>query len=240
MPARYYRCQVTIAKDTGIPADSVVNVWSFMNLETAADAAADAAILKTNLNTFYDGIATHLSAQLAFSGVNLKVYDFTENSPRVPVLDTTFSITGETGGGIDLPPEVAFCLSYKAVGISGVNPRRRRGRVYLGPMQTAAGTDAHIAPAAIGTAVLAAAADAFVNPGDPRQWAVYSPYDHHDVPVGEDINAKVPGTDTPLYPEVPSQVPQAFKVVHDYWVDNAWDTQRRRGVKATTRTSATV
>ena len=57
--------------------------------------------------------------------------------------------------------------------------------------------------------------------------AIYSPYTHHAVPVGQNIKD---------YPnEVPSLLDDSFVEVVAVWVDNAFDTQRRRGVKSTYR-----
>jgi len=238
MPAGYYRCQVTIPTDSGIPADSVVNVFSFQNEESAASASDDAVAIVARLDGFYTAIASILSSQLTWAAATVKVYNYVDFQPRVPILEAPLGAAEAGVTWSDFPPEVALCLSFKAQAISGANARRRRGRVYLGPIQSTSTTDFNAVMAGHITTVMSAAATHLAFSGaDPRKWAIYSPSTHRGVPVGGDINAELPNGD-PLYPEDPARLGQSFQDVHTYWMDNAWDTQRRRGVKATSRTTA--
>jgi hypothetical protein len=110
-----------------------------------------------------------------------------------------------------MPPEVAICLSYQAAKISGVPQARRRGRVFIGPLNTSAmGTDGRPATAFINA--LVGAADALKDPaGAPDwDWSTWSSFD-----------------------------PTVSTVIDNGWVDNEFDTQRRRGRKYTTRTTFT-
>lgn len=88
---------------------------------------------------------------------------------------------------------------------------RRRGRIYLGPFgQTVLGTTAVTSDRPLAAAVTAianaATALATATAGAVVPWVIYSPTNGSGA------------------------------VVTDGWVDNAFDTQRRRGVAATSRT----
>jgi hypothetical protein len=238
MPAGYYRAVVTIPHNSGLPQDAAVNVWSFQNENTAAVASVDAPLIQTRLDNFYTALISLFSSQMNWAGTTLKVYNYVDSQPRVPILEATMAISGEITTSNDLPPEVAMCLSFKGQPVSGTNARRRRGRVYLGPLASAGSAEIHEVLASWISVVMTAADNSLAVVGDQIQWAVYSPYTHHGVPVGRNINETEPGTDTPLFPENSSLLTQAFVPVHSYWMDNAWDTQRRRGTKATSRTSA--
>lgn len=229
----YYRAQVTIPMDSGIPADAAVNVWSFRNTEAASDPATDAALIQGRLDGFYSAISGLYSSRCQLTGTRIKVYNFADPQPRVPILDDAVSVTADITTNMDFPPEVAMCLSFKGAAVSGVNARRRRGRVYLGPLQSSTTTDYHEVLAANITTVMSAADTHLAVAADPVQWCVYSPYTHHDVPVGVEL-------DPDVHPEVPTRLVLAFTPVATYWMDNAWDTQRRRGTKATSRTTATA
>lgn len=110
------------------------------------------------------------------------------------------------GFGDSLPQECAICVSYKAQTDSGQPPGRRRGRIYLGPVRSSVlEPDGRIS---VGTCVtLANAARDFGQnlAGSDLSWEVYSPTDN------------------------------VMRRIETVWVDNAFDTQRRRGVDPTER-----
>lgn len=231
MASSFYRATWKIPTDSGLPADKVNNVWSFRHL-TDADQAADAIEIRTRLAGFYEDLKDYFSSQLDLAHCRLVIVDLAETPPRLPFYDEEYSVSTATTGGSDFPAEVAVCLSFRGTLGSGLNARRRRGRIYLGPLQGDV-TDHPMLystwPAAIRDA---ATSNIAVATGD-VEWCVYSPYTHHDVPVGTKL-------DPELHPENPASLPQSFVNVAHVWVDNAWDTQRRRGVQATSRAEADV
>lgn len=112
-----------------------------------------------------------------------------------------------------LPLEVAFCLSFRAAWTTPAQQARRRGRVYLGPLAPAVLVSTP-PPAPIVDLMEAGAfymerllseSVAGVGGGDPAPWCVWS------------------RTDGSLHDVVGG------------WVDNEWDTQRRRGLRPTYR-----
>jgi hypothetical protein len=95
--------------------------------------------------------------------------------------------------------------------VSGQPQARKRGRIYLGPFDTTQlNADGRILPACQTT--IRNAAQALLTASDVAldwSWAVYSPTNASGV------------------------------IVDNGWVDNEWDTQRRRGRAATTRSTFT-
>lgn len=146
-----------------------------------------------------------------------------------PVHSQTWTVPTASAGD-PYPEEVAAVLSYHGdltdVPVEQANPtpppatirpqQRRRGRLYIGPLQVAAGATganqsrpvaAFRTNCTVGFRLLAQAITAY-NP-------IYS--------LGVWSKA-----DADVYPVVAG------------WMDDAWDTQRRRGVEPTTRTTFTV
>lgn len=236
-------CTVTFASSTGVTSDSVTNTFAFNGI--AADGSQDAALMAKVLD-FFNGasalsgwpIARFMSLELvrAANKVDLRVYDIAggrldgspHGSPRNAMTGTLAA-----GGPFDnLPTEVACVCSLEAVGraeapvnvpagVPGpegdLRPRQRKsGRIYIGPLNTFAsgGSPAPVRPAANFIDTIHDAADrlhdGLTATMAPAQWGVWSRKD-------AEVNDVVAVT-----------------------VDNAFDTQRRRGPRATTRTRRTL
>lgn len=139
-----------------------------------------------------------------------RAYNLEEPEPRVP-----FYINGDSliPGATRWPSEVSLCTSFAGLPISGQVQARRRGRAYIGPLAAAAGDTATGRPAAAFITALAAATDTLATVSLASleySWIVYSPT-------------------------------YGLKTTVQYgWVDNAFDTQRRRGLRATSRTTWTA
>lgn len=240
MASGWYRASVILPMDSGLPKDSAVNVWSFRNITEPVDPEADATSIVNTLSGFYTDILSLYSSRVNPNLVQFKIFNLQDDQPRVPVWDTVIDIGDSTTSNMDFPPEVALCLSFKGAAGSGLNARRRRGRVYLGPLQSSSTTDYHEALAANITTIMTAAATHLEDPDDNLEWCVYSPYTHHGVPVGRNINETTGDPPTPVFPEVTANLFDSFVPITHYWMDNAWDTQRRRGTDATTRTTVAI
>jgi hypothetical protein len=142
-----------------------------------------------------------------------------------PVGQATFTL-GNPDGADDYPEEVAVVASYNAdlegVPVSVTDPgppevvtrpaQRRKGRLFLGPLNVAAGTEQNgrLRPAAILRTDLC---NQFLD-------------------LQQELDANTTG-----YLAVWSQADAATYPVIEGHVDDAWDTQRRRGLDPTTRTS---
>lgn len=214
MPA-HARVQVKIPRDNGITADIVTNTWYFRHDADSAVDTSNATDLVNALEGFYDDMNSWFSSVLA-SPIDFFVFDMADTEPRVPVLSEGMVWTPPSAAS--LPAELAICLSFKAAASSGQNPARRRGRVYLGPLAYAAsatsesGGDYRVASAFLSAIdnfyidmTTAAVADGWTH-------CVYSPTTHNE-----------------------SSLALSFFEVTTAWVDNAFDIQRRRGSRATSR-----
>lgn len=217
--------QHALQASSQLAEDRYVNTF---HLTTTGDPApADFAGWVLALQEFYgdaNGIRSlgqYLSDAAASIGRTIKVYDLADAKPRAPIFEftdplTSFSSNPET----NYPSEVAVCLSYQASKVSGVPMARRRGRIYIGPLCVKAGTNDTVGfqdRPSIGfqQAILDAAEDlAVAFAANNALWSVYS-------------RADDPGDtgDT-----------AAFHPIIQFSVDNAFDTQRRRGCAPTLRT----
>jgi hypothetical protein len=105
-----------------------------------------------------------------------------------------------------LPTECASVLSFQGERIAGEVQARRRNRVYLGPFMITGLSEGRVSNGLV-ELILFAAKELLraSNASVAWQWVIYSPSNN-------DIVA-----------------------IEDGWVDNAWDTQRRRGQRATAR-----
>lgn len=164
-----------------------------------------------------DILAAYLVGQgfymLSVNTVEVRLYDLEDDEPRQP--KAIAKATGLAGGGAG-PREVALCLSFASDTPSGQPPARRRGRIYLGPFSQA---NLNERPAQSLRETCLALADRLANIGGVDvDWSVFSP-----------TTLALAQGDYDL----------AFFPVKRSWVDDAWDTQRSRGLPPTVRTEDT-
>lgn len=219
----FYRVQMEWEDDTGATRDESMNVWHFISDEV--DSPADEAeSIAGHVADFYQALKGYYSPNLT-GNLRGRVYELQDPTPRVALYDHTFVLTGAFGSG-PLPNEVAACLSMRSTGPSGADRRRRRGRVFLGPLggteTSVSGTgDVRVNLDFIGD-VQAAGLDllniADVG-GSTFQLCVFSR-----------ATAGAPNPDGSY--DNADLVASFFPVDH-LIMDNAFDTQRRRGVAPT-------
>ena len=192
----------TVAADT---EDVVVNVWGFdMDPdEGTANSVANA------LSAFYATIKANLSPLQAWSTGTIKMYNLEEPEPREPFKEALFAPSGTVGTNSQAA-EVCCCVSFQGDPVSGFPMRRRRGRIYIGPLagnaiNTSTGllNSTLVAQAVTASQALEAASTSAAS----WTWGVIS--------------------------ETPSL---NFVRITNGWVDNAPDIQRRRGIDASLRT----
>lgn len=210
------RAMAVLQGPSGLARDRYINTWHFD--VTATSITPDVATnIGSSLDLFYGPVDGFIRSQL--DRVDYRLYDLNEPEPREPTL--VAAAAQPSGLGEALPFEVATCLSF----YGGRNLPRRRGRIYLGPLTTAcmeskAGNGEPGPSLAFRTAMLdgAEALGGAVRTagGDGAgSWVVYSP-----------TAAAAGGVST--------------HAVSDAWVDDAFDTQRRRGDDPTTRTTRSI
>lgn len=194
------RAVVVVPADNQLPADSVVNNWG---INFAGDATASYASVTSALAAFYTPLLNYLSSFYVWAQADVRFYNLEDPPPRVPTEPFELGLT-EAGSGTNLPQEVALCMSFRGAQVSGANMARRRGRLYLGPWAVSANNGSTGRPTSALLTAIQGAGDAFLAASDASaawSWCVISS-------LGEPITA--------------------HNVVAG-WVDDAWDTQRRRG-----------
>jgi len=205
--------QVRIPARTGINSDDAINTFVFTGVDEPEDQATVAA---GKLWSFYNELSVgqtirvrdFISGELNTAGTRAKIYDLSDPKPRVPIWDQSLGVGSQTSSAASFPSEVALCLSYQSEPVSGVAQARRRGRIYIGPLAAATGTataQTPVRPVAGHMTSLGAAAKALSSGPVGTQWCVWS------------------RKNSAFYP-----------ITHGY-VDNAFDTQRRRGVDTTSK-----
>lgn len=134
-----------------------------------------------------------------------------QTPPNPPAFSEVYTLPAANATG-PLPQEVAVCLSmYTSTYFSSATPGRERGRVYVGPLTSLAGTDAGLlAPLRVAPAL--------------------------QVAMTEGIEGVQGGLEALLASlAVWSRAAGTFHPVVGGWVDNEFDTQRRRGRDSTGR-----
>lgn len=203
---------VTLQSSTELPADAMVNTFYFEGGGSDPDNVGDM------LYDFYNvqptdatfSIAELFTTQALTGVMDVKGYDLAQPRPRAPMFDEQYELEG-LGVGEALPTEVALCLSYRAEYASGVPAARRRGRIYLGGFQ--AGFNTQGRPTASARTTMATSARDLLQAANSAvswEWQQYS----QTLGVGTQVVAG--------------------------WVDDAWDTQRRRGLPPSQRTTWTA
>jgi hypothetical protein len=212
------RVQAVIPRDTGLPEDVSINTWHF--LAVGAGLPGWTTEIAAALQAFYTGVDQLLSPLIASPG-ELKFYDLGNPQPNPPYSVVPLTLV-PGGASVPLPEEVAICLSFAGENVAGEVAARRRGRIYLGPLNsvTSAPVDGRVRVDAETRGTIVAAATALMTASDATAnwtWGIYSP------------TQAAEGGDPDSW----------FTPVERGWVDDAYDTQRRRGPKTSARTSFT-
>lgn len=216
-----FRVQHVFQHVNGLSKDQYVNTWYFNRIVVGT---VDYTPLASAVKGFYHTaipsggltVAGYLGGLSDGPNARVKIYNLDDPSspgvPRQPVYEEQYNPTSHGASTGNMPEECAVCLSYEAAPASGVPIARRRGRVYIGPLTNNANssTGSNDQPTVSVTfqQVLTQSAKqmAEVALTDSWQWCLHSPTSALDPPIVR------------------------------CWVDNAFDTQRRRGIKPSSRT----
>lgn len=210
------KAQVVIPNRSGLAKDQSVNTWHFGT--TGVDDAGDAVSIANALGAVYGTGAARLTKYLAVgmapANARIKVYRLNDPVPRVPLFDAVSPVAFGAVGADGLPGAVAACISFQAAAVSGLNQRRRKNRIFLGPLASAV-----IAVDANFNAVLSAAFMADCQTQLSNLWTASAAAATWDWVVYSPTIGLVGGS----------------AAVHDMWVDNRFDTQQKRDIGATSR-----
>lgn len=159
-----YRFTIRFQGVSALPEDVYENVLYY-----------DVTTAESGLVTVADGIFAAYNTSgvplAGISGAEIRVYAMPDGGQPVFRKSYAYALTGMTG-----PGEVALCLSYAAVDDWDLSTRRRRGRIFLGPL--AGGQTGTSRPAApliadvieLGTLLKAVG-------GADADWMIWSPTD---------------------------------------------------------------
>lgn len=207
------RFQVTLPHTSGLARDAVVNTFHAVvadDNEAVGFAALLANFYKDAPFGAVSAVGGYLGPQIsrAANACIIKSYDIGA-APNPPRTTTAFTMAALQNAS-PLPDEIASCLSFMNTSVGSIFPRNRRGRVYLGPFNSAAaetaGNTRHQPTAAFRDDCMKAAntlKDNATTAG--LVWVVYS-----------------------------RTLGQSFPVEYA-WVNNDWDVVRSRGRRETTR-----
>lgn len=211
----YCKAQVSMPGVSGLAADVYINTFHFFL--TALDNT-QGAVVAARLEDFYNAtgpnaaVARYISAEVdRVAPVEIRLYNEASDS-LPPFYEDSFTL-GATVGEVDLPAQVAVCCSFKNDTVTSAPQRNRRGRIYLGPLGVGASTETgNVArPNTAFVSDINAAAQTLAQANDAdAQWVVYS-----------------------------SVLSTGFEV-QSGWVDDRFDTQRRRLRAATSRVTWTA
>ena len=165
--------------------------------------------IATAVQGVYTAMRLQMSNLTRQNGHEYKIYDTADPEPRAPILEGSWNFSAAIVNN-PMPPEVAICLSFQGSKISGQPQSRRRGRVYLPFIQLSGGGADGRPTAGVVTAAVNAGASLLAASvaATTWSWVVASSY-----------------------------TPADGAIVQNGWVDNEWDTQRRRGRVSTARTT---
>lgn len=171
--------------------------------------AGDTTAITAAIKGFYDSIRSAvLPGTITQLGHEIKYTELPGTKPNYPFLTTNWNLAASPSGA-ELPSECAIVLSFQGSKAAGFPQARRRGRVFLGPCLSSSNSAGRPSAATITAITTAAAAFKTAIQAIPSdtQWAIWSPSDGVAVEVT------------------------------DGWVDNSFDTQRRRGIRTNSRTT---
>lgn len=204
-----YRVSVTFNASSQIPADNIVNTFHFVQGGPLIDGDNVRDIIKDFYAVAAPGATNaigHYMSTLVSSLATVRLYSLDDPKPRPPKYESTFTFS--RGSAMPMPREVAMVVSYQAQREAGMLQSRRRNRWYVGPLNSNAMAASGGLPAGQFITDLRFAAKEMLKSSAAAanwRWVVYSPTNNDEY------------------------------AIEDGWVDNAWDTQRRRGEKPTVR-----
>lgn len=220
MARQLMRVQVSLQDRDVLPRDEYVS--SFWLTQVDAASVIDFNGVKDALTAFYTGTVTGvgmhnwLSPCLSLGSSTIKMYDMSQPKESPPIDSVFMTLTPAAGVGVGLPNEVACCLTLHAIPQPGVPRQSWRGRIYLGPLNTNC-LDGDSGSTSEG-----------VNVQHSRPKATFIQAVRAG---GESLHGALLAANASWV--IYSRTRQTMYPVKDISIDDAWDTQRRRGLRPT-------
>jgi len=193
-----FQFQVRLQGTTGLPKDVYENVLFYdVNLPDTVQGTCDSLKAKYIAANFLGGV----------NAVEVRAYELTGGQPVA-----ASGPSAKSAVAVTWPHEVAICLSYATVDDVSQSTKRRRGRIYMGPLGGSMPPSDQLRPTATyrNTILDFGTGLASVGTAGNTTWKLFSRAD------------------------------QVAVKIESMWVDDSWDTQRRRGLSPTTRTTRDV
>lgn len=221
------RAQMTLHHISGVAVNDVVNTFYFDSDDLPAlDHGIVQGDIHDALLQLYTFLGPYLSDALT-GGYTLKIYNMRDPEPRVPDGTVIGSFPKISPDAINLPGEVAVCASFRASLASGVPVGTRRGRIFFGPLNSDA-TEISLGRVRVNTAFRDGLRDQMLDLGriDYGGPAVGSTRHSIYSPTWNLGRAATPKGSPAIAPHT---IDESFNDVVHGWIDDALDTQRRRG-----------
>lgn len=200
---------ITLPYVTNLPRDVAVNTFAVVAADATPGSLTD---IYSAFDEFYQDIGSIFGRLVSRTAEPIfKAYDLEAPEPRVPLLESEMTLLPAPGEAAQLPPETAVCLSFKGTYASGASNARRRGRVFLGPLEAGMLSNVTSTPVVTQSKVDSILTAAFVL----------------------SLNLTNDGHYLGIYSRADSFVYRAVEA----WIDDATDTQRRRGLDPGQRTT---
>lgn len=206
------RVQAVFQGASLLPEDRFINTFHFYDATSFYAAHSEACL--DAVESFYclpyptDEIGSGISPYV-LRDFELRAYDLSEpEGSRIPTIRPEVL---QTAAGNGLPEEVALVVTLKG---DPPDTARRRGRIYIGPLTNSSNV--------IQTGTTGEPARVETEPGSLCQILLLAATAMaENEPVGWSIRSTVPS--------------ENFVRITNGHIDNAWDTQRRRGPDASAR-----
>nr|CRY97791.1 hypothetical protein [uncultured prokaryote] len=204
-----YYAQVALASTSGETADVAINTFAVTHQGTLTGSDVDA--WQAAILDFYDDIkvAGGLYGR-AKTGHESKFLKATMAKPNYPLYNRSWSLTSASNP-LELPNEVALCVSYASDGFPLVPRARRRGRIYISGWQSTKNSAG--------------------RPTSSTRTALATAYQTYAVAIL---------AITDMAPGVWSRSTGDVFPIDRTWCDDEWDTMRSRGGKSTVRTTLPI
>lgn len=205
---------VSLPYTTNLPRDVAQTTWAFRteDLETETLLGIGDAMIEffnANVASTSRSVGFFHSALIDRPRCTVSLYDISETPMGPPISIRTFPLSGP-GSQTQMPLEVALCNSFQGDPIGSMSQRRRRGRTYMGPLNIEAQRSGSglPRPSDLFMDTLQGASFRLMESAreiDGVEWCVWSRSSDILVPITNG------------------------------WINNEWDTQRRREGPETAR-----